>query len=195
MSYYYQIFKLFSQDEKKKFFLLLFFIIIMALLDTLGIVSILPFMAILTNPNIIDSNIILNFIYNKFNFQSHQSFLFLAGIVVFLTLFISLLFKTVTTYILINFTYGCEYKISKKFMENYLNQSYSWFLNRNSADLGKNLLSEINLVTNQSIMPALNLISQGMVAISIIILILIIDFFIAIVLGVFFSSSFSLIIQ
>ena len=36
-----------------------------------------------------------------------------------------------------------EHSISKKFVESYLNQPYVWFLNRNSADLGKTILSEV----------------------------------------------------
>ena len=34
-----------------------------------------------------------------------------------------------------------EYSIGKRLVEGYLNQPYSWFLNRHSTDLGKNILS------------------------------------------------------
>ena len=39
-----------------------------------------------------------------------------------------------------------EYSIGRCLVEGYLNQPYSWFLNRNSADLGKNILSEVAIV-------------------------------------------------
>ena len=39
-----------------------------------------------------------------------------------------------------------EYSIGRRLVEGYLNQPYSWFLNRNSADLGKNILSEVAIV-------------------------------------------------
>ena len=53
------IFLLTSQELKSASFLLLM-IIIMALLEMIGVASILPFIAVLTNPDIIESNLILN---------------------------------------------------------------------------------------------------------------------------------------
>ena len=50
-----------SPREQKHIPLLLFMILIMALLDMIGVASILPFMAVLTNPTIIETNFVLNF--------------------------------------------------------------------------------------------------------------------------------------
>jgi hypothetical protein len=36
-----------------------------------------------------------------------------------------------------------QYSIGKRLVEGYLNQPYSWFLSRHSADLGKTILSEV----------------------------------------------------
>ena len=43
-----------------------------------------------------------------------------------------------------------EYTIGKRLIEGYLHQPYSWFLNRHSADLGKNILSEVSFVSSNS---------------------------------------------
>ena len=51
---------LLSPSEHKKISLLLLMMSLMALLDMIGVASILPFMAVLTNPEIIETNIILN---------------------------------------------------------------------------------------------------------------------------------------
>ncbi|MDA7465983.1 hypothetical protein N8852_01230 [Candidatus Pelagibacter ubique] len=62
-----QIFKkvlfLLTPSERLQAYLLLFMILIMALLDTIGVASILPFIAILTNPNLIETNLILNSVF------------------------------------------------------------------------------------------------------------------------------------
>ena len=50
-------------------------------------------------------------------------------------------FKSFTTYFQIKFAMTQEFNFSKKLVENYLFQPYSWHLNKNSADLGKNILS------------------------------------------------------
>ena len=49
-----------SPHERKQAGLLLVMILIMALLDTIGVVSILPFMAVLASPDLIETNMILN---------------------------------------------------------------------------------------------------------------------------------------
>jgi hypothetical protein len=55
-----KIFFILSSRERKNAGLLFLMILIMALLDMIGVASILPFMAVLTNPDIIQTNIILN---------------------------------------------------------------------------------------------------------------------------------------
>ena len=54
---------LLSYKERKRASLLLIMILLMAFIDMLGIASILPFIAILTSPEIIDSNTLLNKVY------------------------------------------------------------------------------------------------------------------------------------
>ena len=87
---------LLSPDEQKSAGLLLIMIIIMALLDMIGVASILPFMTVLTNPSLIETNIILNNMFkfsNIFGVENNQQFIFALGILVFITLIISLTFK------------------------------------------------------------------------------------------------------
>ena len=57
--------KLFTTRELRQASLLLLMIIFMALLDTIGVASIMPFMAVLSNPDVVDTNIYLN---NTFNY-------------------------------------------------------------------------------------------------------------------------------
>ena len=55
---------LLGPNERKQAGLLLMMIIFMALLDMVGVASILPFVAVLTNPNLIETNSTLNFMKN-----------------------------------------------------------------------------------------------------------------------------------
>ena len=64
MQIFRKILFLLSPDERKSAGLLLIMIVLMALLDVIGVASILPFMAVLTNPDIIETNIILNSMFN-----------------------------------------------------------------------------------------------------------------------------------
>ena len=161
-------------------------ILIMALLDMIGVASILPFMAVLTNPSLVETNLILNSIYKVsfiFGIENKQQFLFALGMLVFVLLVISLTFKAITTYVQVRFIQMREYTIGKRLVEGYLHQPYSWFLNRHSADLGKTILSEVVIVIGGCIFPLLDLISKGLVTIALITLLILADPKIALVVG------------
>ena len=114
-------------------------ILVMALLDMIGVASIWPFI-LLQNSDIIETNIIISKMFqisNSFGISNKESFLFVLGILVFILLIFSLIFKAITTYVQVRFVQMREYTIGKRFVENYLNQPYSWFLNNNSADILK----------------------------------------------------------
>ena len=145
--------------------------LIMALLDMIGVASILPFIAVLTNPSLIDTNLILNNIFQVstiFGVESYQEFLFVLGIIVFVTLVISIIFKALTTYAQVRFVQMREYSISKRLVEGYLRQPYSWFLSRNSSELGKTILSEVGQVIALGMRPMLEVIAKAMVTIALI---------------------------
>ena len=64
------IFLLFSKSEKNKILILLFGIFIHGLIEITSIASILPFMSVVLDSSIINTNIILSNLYNFFNFTT-----------------------------------------------------------------------------------------------------------------------------
>ena len=177
---------LLTPDERKSAGLLIVMIMIMALLDLIGIASILPFVTVLTNPSLIETNIILNNMFQAskiFGVQNSQQFLFALGILVFVLLIISLTFKVLTTYAQVRFVSMREYSIGKRLLEGYLYQPYSWFLSRHSSDLGKNILSEVSQVIVYGMNPFIELISKSFVTIALITLIIIVDPKLALIVG------------
>ena len=104
---------LLSSREQKKAILLLMMILVMALLDTVGVASILPFIAVLSNPEIVETNKILYSIYKLGNYQNDQEFFFVLGLIVFFVLFVSLTFKALTIYVQLRFALMREYTIGK----------------------------------------------------------------------------------
>jgi ABC-type multidrug transport system fused ATPase/permease subunit len=167
--------ELLSSVEKKKLIILMLMILIMALVDMLGVASIMPFMAVLANPELIETNKILAEMYVYSKSADKESFFFILGLIVFFILVFSLFFKGMTTYFQIQFAMMCEYTIGKRFIEGYIHQPYVWFLNRHSAELGKNILSEVQTVILNVVMPFITIFSQGAVVIAIFVLLLFID--------------------
>jgi len=168
---------LLTPPERKHVSFLLLMILIMALLDTIGVASILPFVGVLSNPGLLETNIVLKTMFqasSKFGVENRQQFFFASGILVFGLLISSLIFKTLTIYIQIRFVKMLEYSISKRLVEGYLQKPYSWFLGHHSADLGKSILSEASNVSDaMSFM--MELITKGILTITLIALLILID--------------------
>lgn len=187
---------LLTVKEKRRLVFILMIMILMALLETIGVASILPFMAVLTNPSLIETNILLKNMYQTskmFGVENNQQFLFALGILVFLLLIISLTFKAITIYIQILFMHMCEHSISQKLVERYLHQPYSWFLSRNSADLGKTILSETQQLINYGLNSLMEIFAKGMVAISILALIILTNPKLASIVGLIVIGFYGLI--
>ncbi len=187
---------LLSLHERKNAIFLMGMVLVLAMLEMIGVVSILPFIAVLMNPDLIDTNIVLNTAFktsNVLGVETKKKFLFLLGVFVFLIFIITLTFKFLTFYVQLRFTSSLNYKIAKRFMEGYLHQPYSWFLNRHSADLGKNILSEVSVVISQGMTPMINLIKQSVVATALIIMLVFVDPILTLVVGLTFSLAYSFI--
>ena len=162
---------LLTPHERMQASFLLIMALVMALIDMIGVASILPFVAVLTNPSLIETNVILKTMFqysNNFGIQTNQQFMFILGIIVFVLFITSLAFKALTTYLQLIFINMREYSIGKRLIENYVHQPYSWFLDKHSADLGKSILSEVSLVVQNSLNPLVLIITQFFVALAIV---------------------------
>ena len=187
----------FLRPKDRKHAVSLFIMItIMAFLDMIGVASIVPFVAVLTNPDLIETNIILSTMFEKMNIfgiDTNRQFLFVLGFFVLILLIISLFFKALTTYAQVRFVQMRQYNISRRLVESYLHQPYSWFLNRHSADIGKNILSEVGQVVGNGIKPMVGLLAQGMVTIFLISLLIATDPKLALIVGFSLGSAYGLI--
>ena len=181
-----KILSLLTLRERKHAFLLMVMVLIMALLDTIGVASILPFMSVISNPSLIETNFILNTMFQAssiFGIKNNQEFLFALGFGVFIILVVSIAFKALTTYAQVRFIEMRNYNISKRLITGYLHQPYNWFLNRHSADLGKTILSEVSQVVRTSIKALIDLIAKSMVTILLIVLLIIANPKLALIVG------------
>jgi ATP-binding cassette, subfamily B, bacterial PglK len=191
-----KLFYLLSKSEKKKFYLLLFLILIMAFFDVLGVSSIAPFIALLTNPELVQSNEILIKLYDLsllIGISNQTQFMFLFGVIVFFLIIISLIFRAITIYALTRFSLMQEYNTGKRLVEGYLRQNYSWFLNRNSSELGKSILSEVQQVIDLAFIPMLHLITSSVVAIALLALLIHNNPSLAITIGLILSLTYIII--
>lgn len=178
---------LLTRQERKRAGLLMGMILVMAFLDMLGVASILPFIAVLTNPDLVQTNNLLNVAFNisrHIGIRTPGQFLLALGILVFVMLVTSLAVKALTIYAQTRFTMMREYSIGKRLVEGYLHQPYSWFLHRHSADLGKTILSEVGRVIGGGMFPLMTLMAQSTVALALLSMLIIVDPLLSLSVGV-----------
>lgn len=178
-----QILDLLSPRERRNAALLLLMILVMALLDVVGVASIMPFIAVLANPEVIQSNPKIALVYQWLGFSSPDYFLFFLGVAVFLLLLFSIAFKALTTWALLRFTHMREYSLGMRLVSGYLRQPYEWFLGRHSADLGKAVLSEVQEVVNGALIPMMQMLAQGAVVLALLLLLIVADPVLALGIG------------
>ena len=160
-----------DNKEKKIFYYLSFAFFFVAIIETFGVVLIIPFIEVASNPELINSNYQLNLINDFFQFSNTNNFILFLGISYFFYLIFSQAFKAVIMYLQLRFTFSLESSISKRLLESYLRQTYSWFLDKHSGDMGKGILSEVAETIHYSLTPLLGMISQLFLTILLIILI------------------------
>lgn len=193
----YQTFKktlsLLSKQEKKRGLLVLMMVIIMAVFETLGVASIMPFLTVLGNPEAIETNPYLNTIYSYFNFQSKQQFLIALGLFAFSLVLFSAAFRIATTYVINRYTQMRLHTLSERLLETYLRQPYSFFLGRNTGDMAKSILSEVNQLISNVLKPAMDGIAYIFVTIALISFLIINDPKLALIVGATIGGSYILI--
>jgi len=193
MKIFKRLLSLLSPTEIKNLYILISILIFTALADIIGIASILPFMAVLTNPGLIETNLALNkiFEFSKiFGVENNQDFFFVLGLIILFILIFTLILKATATFLQIRFVQLREYSIGKLLVQSYLRQPYSWFLDKHSADLGKTILSEAHQITLNGIRSIIEFIAKGISAAAIIILLIVVDPKIAIIVGVSIGGAY-----
>ena len=188
-----QLWELLTPTERRKFFLVLGMVMLMAALETLGVVSIMPFLAVLGNPEIVTEQPVLRWMFERFGFADTGPFIVALGIASAMIVGASSLFKSVTLHALNRFANLQRHSISSRLLENYLRQPYTFFLNRNTADLSKSLLSETDLLIANILQPAVLMLAHAVVVIAVVLLLLFYDPLMAITVAVVVGGLYGLI--
>ncbi len=116
-----------SSRQKKKFFILLFVTSIVSFLDLVGIGAILPVLIVLADPAFLESEYIIILLKN-FSFLNEENFILYSVVFLFLTFFIKTIVSILLNFIRYRVLFGFYSKISNRLMGNYLNLSYSKFI-------------------------------------------------------------------
>lgn len=158
--------------QRRNTVLIFAMMVILGLLEAGSVASIMPFLAVLMHPGIVQSNTYLAALYSRLAFSDTNAFLVFLAAVVFVVVVGRIAFTALTQYALVRYSAGLNYLLSAWLLEKYLRQPYVWFLDHHSSDLGKSILAEVDQVVDQSLTPGLQVIAQAIVTMFIVIVLM-----------------------
>jgi ABC-type multidrug transport system fused ATPase/permease subunit len=167
-----------GHDGYKRPFYVLVLLVGVALLDTAGIASVLPFLAVVSDPTILNSNILLNRIYiftKNFGFDTPDRFIVLLGSGVFFIILFSALFRSFVQYATNKYVEMRRHSIGCSLLTSYLRRSYTFFLSKNSAEMSSIILSEVDQLVGNVLRPIFSMAASGFVLLAIVCLLIYVD--------------------
>lgn len=158
---YRLIWNLLTQRERLRFLLLIAATILMSVFVLFGVAGILPFLTVLANPDLIDTHWALRRFADVLGLKDRASVQIALGLTVFVVMVFSMALRAAVTYAQIRFALARSHTLAVRLLRSYLAHDYTWFLSRNTSALSQSLLSEVDLVVKESILPAVLLISNA----------------------------------
>lgn len=179
--------RLLDKKEKKHLVVLLFLLSFSSLIEVAGIGSIMPFIAIVTNPEVIVENRYLAAIYKQLHFSNQNHFVIFVGINIFLLLIVTNASNALATWLIYKYSWMRNYSISKKLLQKYIYLPYEFFLMRNTSDLRKNIIEEVRMVVNGVLLQLLTVSKNLVFSVIVVLMIFYVDpvlaFTITVILG------------
>lgn len=170
-----KVLSLLDPSEKVQAAWLFALILVMAIVETAGVASIMPFIAVLADPDSVQRPGPIRQVYDALGFQSVRGFMTFLAFVALGLLVAANFFGALTNWSLSHFTSMRTHTISQRLFVHYLAQPYAFFLNRNSADMAKNILSEVNTVVKNILVSLMQIAARGAVCLFLLALLLSMD--------------------
>jgi ATP-binding cassette, subfamily B, bacterial PglK len=170
-----KIFFLLTRKEKIRLAFLIGALLINGLIDLLGASSILPFIAVVAKPSMVEANAYLKQAYIWSGAGNVNEFLFYLGVLTLVIALLSNVLALAVQWAILRFSYGLGYALSQRVLKMYLRQPYSFFLDRNSTILTLNVTGEVEGVVNGVVVPLLQSTAKVVVAVFILALVVAVD--------------------
>lgn len=158
-----RILSILTAAERRQLIWLLPLIVASAVLEAVGVASIIPFLGLLSDPAALEKSPWLHDAYEALGAVGRERFFFMVGVGVLVTMSASNVMQALTTYALLRFSWMRNHTLSVRLLAAYLRRPYSFFVENNSADLAKNLLAEVQQVVTGIIVQGLQLCARAVV--------------------------------
>ena len=142
--------------------------VVSSVFEMLGVGLMGPFAAMVTDKSFITNNSWLNTIYEKFSFNSTQSFILFFGVFTIIAFYIKAALGFMAQKSIAEFSHGLKGDLSTKLMKSYLDAPYTVHLTKNSANLVQSVVTFTDRFCVGLVLSLLTAISNGVVIIALV---------------------------
>lgn len=143
-----QLMYIFNGKEKITIVILFITAIIGSLLECLGVGIFMPFVNVLMDTTVIHTNPVMNTLYDWLHLDSTEDFLVLLSFGIIVVFIVKNIYLIIQKYAIYKFSYSTQMKISTRLLKAYMNEPYTFHLNRNISVLQRSMQEDANLFTN-----------------------------------------------
>jgi ABC-type bacteriocin/lantibiotic exporter with double-glycine peptidase domain len=136
-----------------------------ALLETISVASIMPFLAVLATPDLGATDPRLQKIVELLGAEDREALLTLLGVGVLSILVVANTASGATAWQMLRFANREGHNLALRLLESYLLRPYTFYLGRNTSELQKNIFTEVQKVTVSVLIPGVQMIAKATVVV------------------------------
>ncbi len=169
------------------------FSFVIALLQAVSVASVMPFLALVSDPGLIESNSWAAAVYEWVGFGSPSQFVVFAGVASIIVISGANLLTALGMRSVMIFVWDQHSRVTVDLFSRYLALPYLEFRNRHSADLTQKLMNESGSLSEGVAMQIVTLVSEGLSGLVIFTLLLVVDPVLAVVVATVLASMYAII--
>ncbi|MCL2253473.1 MAG: ABC transporter ATP-binding protein/permease [Lachnospiraceae bacterium] len=157
--------KLLDSRQKKYMSVLVVMMLIGAILETASIAILIPAVTIVMDPVVVETNRFIAPIYHNLGFKSVGNFTVTIMSALILFFILKNIFLFLQTKMQLRFVYTNQFATSRRMMINFMKRPYEFYLNADTAVIQRSITSDVNNMYGL-VLGLLQLLSEGIVFIS-----------------------------
>lgn len=171
LAIYKKVQALLTQKERFSFYILIIMLIIEAFLEMVGIGVIPVFIGTILFPDQLSKIPLLqNLGMDNFEYTNNKSLIYWSSAFLFLFFTLKTAYTINNTYWKVRFANNRALKLSERLYRAYLNAPYNFHLDHGAPELMRNINAECTQLANRVILPMINIISQSVTIVGIVII-------------------------
>jgi ABC-type bacteriocin/lantibiotic exporter with double-glycine peptidase domain len=178
-----RVVRLLDPSQRRRALVVLVFSLVAAVLETIGVGSIVPFMMVVASPEKVHEVWFLSMAHNLLGFSDVRGFGIFMGLTVIGILLMNNAFRALSVWTTLRFSSSAGHEISHRIFTQYLYQPYRFFLGSSSAELRRSILGEVQSLVGNVLVPMIDMASKSFVVLALLLLLLVANPAVSIIIG------------